>query len=106
MTQQINLTQPQKAAAILVAMGKPAAGRLLKFFKQEELKTLIEAARVLRTIPQAELERVVAEFEAEFTEGAGLLDSADEMDTILTENLSPEEMSLLMGRSAPAASSR
>ncbi|HEU5094417.1 MAG TPA: flagellar motor switch protein FliG [Reyranella sp.] len=103
MAQQINLTQPQKAAAILVAMGKPAAGRLLKFFKQEELKTLIEAARVLRTIPQADLERVVGEFESEFTEGAGLLDSADEMDTLLTENLSPEEMSLLMGRAAPPA---
>lgn len=102
MPQPIKLTQPQKAAAILVAMGKPAAGRLLKFFKQDELKALIEAARVLRTIPQAELERVIAEFEAEFTEGAGLLDSGDEMDTLLSENLSPEEVSVLMGRSAPA----
>lgn len=102
MSGQLNLTRPQKAAAILVAMGKPAAGRLLKFFKQDELKALIEAARVLRTIPQAELEKVIAEFEGEFAEGAGLLDSADTIDTILSENLSPEEVSLLMGRSAPA----
>ncbi|TGS85504.1 flagellar motor switch protein FliG, partial [Mesorhizobium sp. M2D.F.Ca.ET.178.01.1.1] len=35
--------------------------------------------------------------EAEFTEGAGLLDSADRMDTILNESLSPEEMSAIMG---------
>ena len=47
------LTRAQKAAAILVAMGKPSASRLLKFFKQEELKSLIESARLLRTIPQA-----------------------------------------------------
>lgn len=98
-----NMTRAQKAAAILVAMGKPAAGRLLKFFKQEELKALIEAARELRTIPQSELDRIVAEFEAEFAEGAGLLDSADKMDTILNETLSPEEVSVLMGGKKPAA---
>jgi flagellar motor switch protein FliG len=96
MTTAMTLTRPQKAAAILVAMGKPSASRLLKFFKQEELKALIEAARLLRTIPQADLEHIVAEFEAEFTEGAGLLDSADKMDTILSESLSPEEVSAIM----------
>lgn len=97
MTTLSTLTRPQKAAAILVAMGKPSASRLLKFFKQEELKELIEGARLLKTIPQADLERIVAEFEDEFTEGAGLLDSADEMDQILNESLSPEAMSALMG---------
>src|SRR5690606_37116448 len=91
------LTKAQKAAAIMVAMGKPSAGRLLRFFKHEELKALIDAARMLRTIPQSELENIVAEFEEEFTEGAGLLDSGDQMDTILNESLSPEEISALMG---------
>ncbi|WP_292897001.1 MULTISPECIES: FliG C-terminal domain-containing protein [unclassified Nitratireductor] len=104
MTEALALTQAQKAATILVAMGKPSAGRLLKFFKQDELKALMEGARLLRTIPQAELEKVVSEFESEFTEGAGLLDSADSIDTILNETLSEEEMNLLMGRNAPAAS--
>jgi flagellar motor switch protein FliG len=92
------MTRSQKAAAILVAMGKPSASRMLKFFKQDELKALIEGARVLRTIAQSDLERIVAEFEAEFTEGAGLMDSADKMDTILSETLTPEEMSALMGQ--------
>ncbi|MGE0500344.1 MAG: flagellar motor switch protein FliG [Rhizobiaceae bacterium] len=98
-----HLTKPQKAAAILVAMGKPAAGKLLKFFKQDELRALIDAARLLKTIPQSDLEKIVAEFEAEFTEGAGLLDSADKMDTILNESLSQEEMDALMGKEKPAA---
>ncbi|MHA6686447.1 flagellar motor switch protein FliG [Mesorhizobium sp. A556] len=100
---QLALTRAQKAAAILVAMGKPSASRLLKFFKQEELKALIEGARLLQTIPQSVLEQIVAEFEAEFTEGAGLLDSADKMDTILNETLSPEEMSAIMGGKKPVA---
>ena len=96
------LTKAQKAAAILVAMGKPSAGRLLRFFKHEELKALISAARMLRTIPQSELEIIVAEFEEEFAEGAGLLDSGDQMDTILNESLSPEEISALMGWGKPS----
>ncbi len=96
-----NLTRAQKAAAILVAMGKPSAGRLLKFFKQEELKTLIAAARQLKTISQADLDRIVAEFESEFTEGVGLLDSGDSMDTLLNETLTPEEVSAIMDETAP-----
>lgn len=96
------LTKAQKAAAVLVAMGKPSAGRLLRFFKHEELKSLIDAARMLRTIPQSELENIVAEFEEEFTEGAGLLDSGDQMDTLLNESLSPEEISALMGWNKPS----
>jgi len=63
MNQFDRLTRAQKAAAILVAMGKQSAGRLLKFFKQEELKGLVEAARTLKTIPQSELEKIVGEFE-------------------------------------------
>lgn len=96
------LTKAQKAAVVLVAMGKPSAGKLLRFFKQEELKALIGAARMLRTIPQSELENIVAEFEEEFTEGAGLLDSGDQMDSLLTESLSPEEISALMGWGKPS----
>jgi flagellar motor switch protein FliG len=102
----LNLTRAQKAAAILVAMGKPAASRLLKFFKQEELKALIEGARLLKTIPQSELERIVAEFEAEFTEGAGQLDSADQMDDLFNETLSPEEMNAIMGKGQQAAANQ
>lgn len=102
MKPQLELTRAQKAAAILVAMGKPAASRLLKFFKQEELKSLIEGARQLKTIPQSELERIVSEFEAEFTEGVGLLDSADEMDTILSDSLSSDQVDAIMGRKPQA----
>jgi flagellar motor switch protein FliG len=89
-------SRSQKAAAILVAMGKPSAGKLLKFFKQEELRGLIEAARSLKTIPQSELDKIVSEFESEFAEGAGLLDSGDTMNTILAETLTPEEVDAIM----------
>jgi flagellar motor switch protein FliG len=98
-----NLSRPQKAAVILVAMGKPAAAKLVKFFKPEELKVLLEAARTLNTIPQGELEKIVAEFEDEFAEGAGLLDSNEQMKGILSEAMTPDEIDKLMQENAPVA---
>ena len=70
------LTQAEKAAAVLLAMGKGVAGRLLKYFTQAELQTIISSAQALRAIPPDELLGLVAEFEDLFTEGAGLMDNA------------------------------
>ncbi len=101
-TKAASLTRSQKAAAILVAMGKPSAAKLLKFFKPDELKSLMEAARTLKTIPQSELEKIVAEFEGEFVEGAGLLDSNEQMRGILSEAMTPEEINAMMEGSKAA----
>ena len=91
------LSRPQKAAAILIAMGKPVAGKLLKFFAPSELQTIISSAQSLRSIPPNELEEVVSEFEDLFTEGAGLMDNAQAMQGILQEGLEPEELEGLLG---------
>lgn len=94
------LNRPQKAAAILIAMGKPVAGKLLKFFSPSELQTIIGCAQSLRSVPPQELEDVVSEFEELFTEGAGLMDNAQAMEGILEEGLPPEEVDGLLGRQA------
>jgi len=49
------LSQADKAAAVLLAMGKGVAGKLLKYFTQAELQTIIASAQTLRTIPPDEL---------------------------------------------------
>jgi flagellar motor switch protein FliG len=49
------LTPSEKAAAVLLAMGKPVAGKLLKFFEHEELQEIIQKAQNLRTIKPQEL---------------------------------------------------
>jgi hypothetical protein len=38
------LSQVEKAAAVLLAMGKGVAGKLLKYFTQSELQAIIAAA--------------------------------------------------------------
>ncbi|MBD8553475.1 flagellar motor switch protein FliG [Rhizobium sp. CFBP 8762] len=92
------LSQTDKAAAVLLAMGKNVAGKLLKFFTQEELQSIIASAQSLRSIPPHELEDLVAEFEDLFTEGAGLMDNAKAMESILEEGLTPDEVDGLLGR--------
>lgn len=92
------LSQMDKAAAVLLAMGKPVAGKLLKFFTQSELQSIIASAQSLRSIPPDELELLVNEFEDLFTEGAGLMDNAKAIEAILEEGLTPDEVDGLLGR--------
>src|SRR6218665_398201 len=92
------LSQADKAAAVLLAMGKGVAGKLLKYFTQAELQTIIASAQTLRTIPPDELAELVSEFEDLFTEGAGLMDNAKAIESILEEGLTPEEVDGLLGR--------
>ncbi len=94
------LSQTEKAAAVLLAMGKSVAGKLLKFFTQSELQAIIAAAQSLRAIPPHELESLINEFEDLFTEGAGLMDNAKAMESILEEGLTPDEVDGLLGRRA------
>jgi flagellar motor switch protein FliG len=94
------LSPVDKAAAVLLAMGKPVAGKLLKYFTQSELQGIIAAAQNLRAIPPHELIDLVNEFEDLFTEGAGLMDNAKMMEGILEEGLTPDEVDGLLGRRA------
>lgn len=94
------LTPPEKAAAVLLSMGKGVASKLLKFFTQHELQVIIRAAQNLRTIPPHELIALTNEFEDLFTEDAGLMDNAKAMESILEEGLTPDEVDNLLGRRA------
>ncbi|MCY6382407.1 flagellar motor switch protein FliG [Hoeflea prorocentri] len=100
------LSKSQKAAAILIAMGKPVAGKLLKFFSPTELQTIISSAQSLRSIPPQELEDVVSEFEDLFTEGTGLMDNAKAMQGILEEGLEPEELDGLLAEGKTSGSTK
>ncbi|MDO6962551.1 flagellar motor switch protein FliG [Rhizobium alvei] len=93
-----NLKAPEKAAAVLLAMGRGVAGRLLKYFTQAELQTIIQSAQHLRSIPPHELIELVNEFEDLFSEGTGLMDNAKAIEGILEEGLTPDEVDGLLGR--------
>lgn len=73
----------ERVAALLLAMGKPSAERLLPYFEAPELRQISTAAAELRTISNADLETLIEEFIGEFGAGLNLLLSAREMTDML-----------------------
>src|ERR1700734_3283812 len=65
------LTGPEKAAALLLMMGKPPAARLLKQFDQPDLQAVARAAAGLGALPATMLDRLVEEFVTDFSAGGG-----------------------------------
>jgi flagellar motor switch protein FliG len=92
---KLHRSKAQEAMSILVALGKPRATGILKYFKSDEKRLLLNAANGLPPIGQSELERLIARLESDFTTGAGILDTSELMDDILTASITPEEMAAL-----------
>ncbi|ELT49316.1 flagellar motor switch protein FliG [Brucella intermedia] len=90
------LTGPQKAAAILVAIGRPAAARLLKHFNAEDLRKLAGHARTLEPISPLDFEHLVKQFEDSFAEGAPVSEAAQRFEGLLRETLPQEEVDAVL----------
>src|SRR5690625_3606825 len=73
----------ERVAALLLAMGKSSAERLLPYFEAPELRQISTAASELRAISSTELEALIEEFVGEFGAGLNLLLSAREMTDML-----------------------
>src|SRR5882724_10563216 len=91
-----SLQGADRVAALLLAMGKPAASRLLKHFDSAELKEIARAASALGTIPAPALEVVIEEFADQFAEGMSLIGTAQEVEKLLTGILPIEQISEVM----------
>jgi flagellar motor switch protein FliG len=91
------LTGPEKAAALLLMMGKPPAARLLKQFEQSDLQVVARAAAGLGAISATTLDRLVDEFVADFSAGADLLGDAGQVKNLLATALPPEQIADILG---------
>ncbi|WP_444551243.1 flagellar motor switch protein FliG [Brucella vulpis] len=90
------MTGPQKAAAILVAIGRPAAARLLKHFNAEDLRKLAGHARTLEPISPLDFEQLVKQFEDLFAEGAPVSEAAQRFEGLLRDTLPQEEVDAVL----------
>ncbi|WP_282096876.1 flagellar motor switch protein FliG [Brucella abortus] len=90
------MTGPQKAAAILVAIGRPAAARLLKHFNAEDLRKLAGHARTLEPISPLDFEQLVKQFEDLFAEGAPVSKAAQRFEGLLRDTLPQEEVDAVL----------
>jgi flagellar motor switch protein FliG len=83
---------PERVAALLLAMGKPVAERLLPHFEPSELREISRSAVALGPVPAAELEALIEEFANQFAAGLNLLVSAREIEDLLTGVMPPEQL--------------
>jgi hypothetical protein len=84
---------------VLLAMGKPVAGKLLQILRVRGAAGDHQAgAEACGRIKPQELLELVNEFEELFSEGTGLMDNAKAMEGILEEGLTPDEVDGLLGR--------
>jgi flagellar motor switch protein FliG len=97
MSGERELSGPEKAAALLLVMGKPPAARLLKQFDQPDLRAVALAAAGLGVIPATTLNRLVEEFVADFSAGAELLGDAGQAKNLLADALPPEQIADILG---------
>ena len=84
------LTGRDKVAALLLAMGKPFAARVLKHFEEDEIKTVAESAAMLGTVPRRMLDDLITEFTATIDDGTDLHATAAEVEQLLTGLVPPE----------------
>ena len=81
-----------QVATLLLAMGKPAAGRMLKYFEPAELKRITHSAVQLGEISTDQVEEVVQRFATEFSLGASLVGTVQEVEKLLAGLLPPEQI--------------
>ena len=90
------LLGPERVAALLLAMGKPAASRLLQHFDPLELRQITRAAAALGSVSATSIEGLIEDFANQFTSGTDLTSTASEVEQLLTGVLPPEQVADIM----------
>jgi flagellar motor switch protein FliG len=90
------LSGRDKAAALLLAMGKPFATRVLKHFEEDEMRTVAESAASLGTVPRTMLDDLITEFTAKVDTGTDLHATAAEVEQLLSGLIPPEMIAKIL----------
>lgn len=86
----------QRVVALLLAMGKPLAERLLPHFEPSEIKRISQTVTELGPLQAAELESLIEDFTGQFSAGLSPLVSAREMESLLTGAIPSEQIAGMM----------
>ena len=83
----------EKAAVLLLAMGRDLSGGLLKEFDPDEIKLVTRAAAELKPISTSELEAIIEEFAQNFSQGPNIFGTVGELEKLLNGVLPPDQIS-------------
>lgn len=80
----------EKVALVLLAVSRPVAQQLLKFFDPVELEAIKAYASQLKAVNSGDLSNVIAEFERSFKAGARFVGTSDEINELLASATEPD----------------
>lgn len=81
---------PEEVAALLVAMGRERAAKLLAHFSPDETRSLRDAGGSIRDLPQERFDALVGEMENTWLAGAGIVDASRRFADLLEPAPEPE----------------
>jgi len=91
-----SLTGPQKAAAILLTLGKPAATQIMRKFTPQELRLVTLAAARLGPIAPGDIDALVEEFGRVFSDGAILHGDEAQARLLVTDAAPPDQIAEIL----------
>lgn len=95
-----------KVAALLLAMGKPLADRVLRHFDETEIKLIARSASSLGTVAKPVLDKLIEEFAEGLATGTDLQGTLGDAEQLLAGIIPPERVAEIMSdvRGQPAQS--
>ncbi|WP_264050774.1 flagellar motor switch protein FliG [Methylobacterium flocculans] len=91
-----SLKPVDEVATLLLAMGKPAAGRLLKYFEPDEIKRITRSATQLGTVSAGQLDDIVEMFSHEFAADGRLVGTASEVEKLFSGLLPADQVAEML----------
>jgi len=91
-----SLTGPQKAAAILLTLGRPAATQIMRKFTPQELRLVTLAAARLGPIAAGDIDALVEEFGRAFSDGATMLGGEAQARQLVTDAAPPDQIAEIL----------
>lgn len=91
----------RKAAAVLLAMDRTTATQLLRHFSPRELREVTMAAARLGSVAIHELETIVEEFTADFSQGASLLGDEGQARALIADVAPPDQIETMLAEPEP-----
>lgn len=92
------LTGTAKVAALLLAMNKQHASRLLKYFDEDEVKIIAQAANDLGKVSKEIVDALIEEFAHDLKHGADLTATTEKIHGLLEGVLSPDQIAALLAQ--------
>lgn len=85
-----------RVAALLMAMGTPAANRVMKHFEADEIRLITRSIAAMKPVSTAQIETLVEDFASNFAGGANLVGTAADVERLLEGVLPPDQIAEIM----------